>query len=43
MFSADTRGNNEDKKRRGPGTIFGPEEGQETLRLFLMGEEIVTS
>jgi hypothetical protein len=28
MFSADTRGNNEDKKRRNPGTIFVPAEGQ---------------
>lgn len=28
MFSADTRGNDEDKKRRNPGTIFVPAEGQ---------------
>jgi hypothetical protein len=28
MFSADTRGNNEDKKRRNPGTIFVPAESQ---------------
>ena len=28
MFSADTRGDNEDEKRRNPGTIFVPAEGQ---------------
>jgi hypothetical protein len=28
MFSADPRGDNEDKKRRNPGTIFVPVEGQ---------------
>jgi hypothetical protein len=37
IFSADTRGNNKDKKRRNPGTIFVPAEGQETAEYFLMG------
>lgn len=28
MFSADARGNNEDEKRRNPGTVFVPAVGQ---------------
>lgn len=39
MFSADARGNNENKKRRNPGAIFVPAESQkenERRRLFPM-------
>jgi hypothetical protein len=32
MFSTDTRGNNEDNKRRNPRTIFIPAEGQENAK-----------
>ena len=33
MFSANARGNNEDKKRRNPGTILVPAEGQEEVEV----------
>jgi hypothetical protein len=39
MLSADTRGNNEDKKRRNPGTIFVPVEGQKEAEVVLEMEQ----
>lgn len=34
MFSADTRGNDEDEKSRNPGTIFVPTEGQKEAEVI---------
>ncbi|SRR6266566_8264408 len=43
MFSADTRGNNEDKKRRNPGTIFVPAESQKEAEVIPEGVTMLTS
>ena len=44
MFSADTRGNNEDKREKDPGDILIPTESQENLlKSFLIRVKILTS
>ena len=37
IFSTDTRGNNEDKKKRNPNTFLKPTDGQENVEVVLNG------